>query len=105
MPGWHTPQNLGTALVKFMGVRPEDMFADDLDYFLSEALMALFLTARDLLRSFAEDPVAQWNPHALEQLNRLHHWTVQVFLGTNELEHPGVTLSDFHWRSVASDSL
>ena len=105
MRGWHTPQNLGTALVKFMGVRPEDMFADDLDYFLSEALMALFLTARDLLRSFAEDPVAQWNPHALEQLNWLHHWTVQVFLGTNELEHPGVTLSDFHWRSVASDSL
>ena len=57
-----------------------------------------------LWEEFAEDPVAQWNPHALEQLNWLHHWTVQVFLGTNELEHPGVTLSNFHWRAVASDS-
>ena len=104
LPGWHTPDGLGKALVKFMGVRPEEMFAADLDYFLSEALMALFLKARDLLRSFAEDPVAQWNPHALEQLNQLHQWAVQVFLGTNELVHPGVTLSDFRWFSVAADS-
>ena len=92
MPGWHTPQGLGQALVKFMGVRPEEMFADGLEYFLSEALTALFLTARDMLRGFTHDPIAQWNPHGLEQLNQLHHWTVQVFLGTNELEHPGVTL-------------
>jgi hypothetical protein len=103
MPGWHTPQHLGKALVKFMGVQPEEIFADDLEYFLSEALMALFLTARDLLRGFADDPLAEWNPHALEQLNMLHQWTNQVFLGTNEIEHPGVTLSDFRWHSVASD--
>lgn len=104
LPGWHTPDGLGKALVKFMGVPPEEIFAADFDYFLSEALMALFLKARDLLLSFAEDPVAQWNPHALEQLNQLHQWTVQVFLGTNELLHPGVTLSDFRWLSITADS-
>jgi 8-oxo-dGTP pyrophosphatase MutT (NUDIX family) len=103
MPGWHTPQGLGRTLVTFMGVRPEEIFADDLDYFLSEALMALFLKARDLLKGFADDPNAEWNPHAIEQLNRLHDWAVQVFLGTNELDHSGLTLADFRWRSVVVD--
>ncbi|WP_051294630.1 NUDIX hydrolase [Gemmobacter nectariphilus] len=103
MSGWHTPQCLGQALVRFMGVRPEEIFADDLDYFVSEALMALFLKARDLLNDFADDPVAQWNPHALEQLNQLHYWAVQVFLGTNELEHSSLTLAEFRWRPVAVD--
>lgn len=101
IPGWHAPKGLGKALVKFMGVRPEEVFADDLAYFLSEALMAVFLKARDLLNGFAEDRIAQWNPDALERLNELHHWAVQVFLGTNELEHPGLTLGHFRWRSVA----
>lgn len=103
MPGWHAPQGLGQALVRFMGVRPEEIFADDLDYFLSEAMMALFLKARDMLNDFADDPAAEWNPHALEQLNQLHHWIVQVFLGTNELEHPGLTLSQFRWHRVATN--
>jgi hypothetical protein len=103
MPGWHGPHGLGRALVRFMGVRPEEMFADDLGYVLSEALMALFLTLRDMLRGFTEDPDARWDPHALEQLKQLHDWSVQVFLGTNERQHPGVTLSDFRWRPVASE--
>lgn len=103
LPGWHTPQGLGQALVRFMGVRTEEIFVDDFDYFLSEALMALFLKARDMLNDFADDPDAEWNPHALEQLNQLHRWTVQVFLGTNELEHPGLTLSQFRWRPAATN--
>lgn len=102
LPGWHTPQGLGKALVRLMGVRPDQHSADNLGYFVSEALMALFLKAHDMLGDIADDPHARWNPDALEQLNKLHHWTTQVFLGTNELEHPGVTLSDFRWRPVAA---
>lgn len=56
-----------------------------------------------MLKAFAEDPVAEWNRHALEQLNQLHHWTVQLFLGTNELEYPGIALSDFRRRTVVED--
>jgi hypothetical protein len=56
-----------------------------------------------MLRGFTEDPDARWDPHALEQLKQLHDWSVQVFLGTNERQHSGVTLSDFRWRPVASE--
>jgi len=103
MPAWHTPQGLGQALVKFMGVKQEEIFANDLAYFLSEALMAVFLKALDLLNDFGDDPAAEWNPHALEQLNRLHNWVADVFLGTNEVNHPGVSLSHFRWCPVAPD--
>lgn len=102
LPGWHTPQGLGKAVVTWMGVREEEMFADELDYFLREAFMALFLKVRDLITGYMQDSQAQWNPHALEQLNRLHDWTVQVFLGTNVIQSPGVTLGDFRWRFVAA---
>ncbi|OJF90781.1 hypothetical protein AX761_23005 [Rhizobium sp. 58] len=104
MPSWHTAQGIGKALVKYMGVKPEEMFADDLDYFLSEALMALFLKARDLLRGFASDPVAQWNRDALVQLNQLHEWTVQVFLGTNVIDRGDVSISDFEWKLVSTSN-
>ncbi len=95
MAGWHTPQALGQALITKFGVRAEEGFNNDLDYFVSEALMALFLKARDLVDGYSADPSSEWNPHALEQLNALHHWAVTVFIGTNELTHPGVTIAEF----------
>lgn len=100
MPAWHTSDALGGALVKFMGVNAEALFADNLDYFVSEALAALFLQVRDLLRGFLKDPKAQWNPDALKQLNQLHQWAVQVFLGTNEIASPNTTLASFEWQPV-----
>lgn len=103
--GWHTAQELGRALVKYCGVRHEDLFAGDLDYYVSEALMKLFLKCLDLLRDFHADPNAVWNPHGLQQLNSLHEWYVTVFLGTNALYSPEVLLSDFVWHPVASGSL
>lgn len=103
LPDWHTAHSLGNALVKGFGVRPEEMFADDLDYYVSEALIALFLKARDLLRGFGADPNAQWDPHALAQLNGLHQWATTVFLGTSDVFHPGVTLADFEWQRITLD--
>jgi hypothetical protein len=102
MPGWHTPQALGKALANTFGIRAEEIFADDLDYFVSEALILLFLKARDLLAAFTADPAAEWNPHALTQLNALHNWATTVFPGTDQIASPGVTLAHFQWQSASA---
>lgn len=100
LPGWYTPEGIGRALMTYMGVCNEALFAEDLDYFVCEAFMALFLKVGDLMNGFMQDTQAQWNPHGLEQLNRLHEWAVQVFLGTNGIQSPGVSLNDFQWQKV-----
>ncbi|MCE6967286.1 NUDIX domain-containing protein [Cereibacter sphaeroides] len=101
MPGWHTPQGLGEWLCQYFALHREPIFAEDLAYPVSEALMALVLKVRDMVMAFEEDPAAEWNPHALTQINALHEWAVTVFLGTNDLLNPGKTIDDFGWRRVS----
>ncbi len=102
MPGWHTPQSLGKVLMTYFGVQPEELFAENLHYFVCEALVTMFLKTRDLLVGYAADPVAEWELHALPQLNVLHEWAVTVFLGTNTLASPGVTIEQFVWHPITA---
>ncbi len=101
MPGWHTPDALGQQLLKAFEFRYEEILADDLGYFLSEAMIALSLKVLEMLRDYADDPVAEWDAHFLVQSGELHAWATSVFLGTHGLEYPGVKISDFSWKSVA----
>lgn len=95
--GWHCAEGLGRALTRAfpIGKAPEGV-----DATVSEALFALFLKARDLVMAFEADPAADWQSHALPQLNALHEWAVAVFLGSNEVLHPGITLADFAWQAA-----
>lgn len=92
--GWHCASGLGQALVRAFPIHPVP--EGNLDNTIAEALFALFLKARDFVLAFEADPVADWNTHALPQLNALHDWAVTVFLGTADVLHPGVTLADFN---------
>lgn len=102
MPGWHTPSNLGQALLKAFRIMPEPLSNDDLQYHVSEALMSIYLKVRELLVAFSAHPAAEWERHALPQINALHHWAVTVFLGTNDLMSPGIDVEDFRWKSAAA---
>lgn len=105
LPSWNTPPEQGQALIKYMGVREEEYFSKSLTYHLSEAYMKIFLKALELIHGFLQDTAAEWDPHALLHLNRLQDWAVDVMLGTNELEYPRVTLSDFRWQPVSTKAI
>lgn len=101
MPDWHTPAALGKHLVRTFAVKDEPYFADDLSFFVSEAFMTLFLKVRDLLLAFEADPAAEWEAHALPQINALHQWATTAFLGTDVLDGAGLTLANFAWHPAA----
>lgn len=105
IPAWHTAAALGQNLYRCFHLQREPLFANDLDYPVSEALMALFLKVRDMALAFEADANADWQTHALPRLNALHEWAVTVFLGTNDLLHSGVTLKDFKWARVDPSGL
>lgn len=97
--GWHTPASLGVALAKAFRFWQEDLFKDDLQYFVSEALMVLFLKVRDFaLSSFAAHG-DNWKADTDAEIQGLRDWATAVFLGTNDLLYPGKNIDDFIWRS------
>lgn len=100
---WHTAAGLGVALCHAFGLRRDPNFADSLQLAVSEALCALFLTVRDMVKAFEADPAASWDSDAVPQLAALQEWAVTVFLGSHELLHPGVTLANFFWQAVCRD--
>lgn len=102
IPGWHTLACLGEALLKAFRIMPEPALADDLQYPVSEALMTVYFKVRELLLAFAADPAAEWERHALPQINALHQWAVTVFLGTNDLLSPGIDIEDFRWKAATA---
>jgi hypothetical protein len=102
MPGWHTPECLGQALLDAFGIIPEPTLEHDLGYCISEALMTVYLKVRELLTGFAADPGASWGLHLLPQINRLQGWAVAVFLGKNDRFYPGLRIEDFVWEAAAS---
>lgn len=98
VPGWYTPERLGAALKRYFHVVDECTDGGDLQQLISEALMVVFLQARELLNDFIFDPSAEWHKHAVPQLVGLRAWSVSAFLGVNEDTDPGVTVADFLWR-------
>lgn len=95
MPGWHTPAALGKHLVTAFGVKDEEVFADDLSYFIVEAFMILFLKVRDMILAEPPVPGKGLGFGAIPWIEELHEWATAVFLGTNEVVAPGQTISDF----------
>ncbi|MBA1240923.1 NUDIX hydrolase [Pseudomonas kunmingensis] len=98
MPGWHSEQQLGKALVHGCNLDEDYCEGENLCCLVAEGLAALQLKIGELLRGFEADDNAQWERDALPQLNELHRFATAVMLGTNNVTHPGITLRDFIWK-------
>lgn len=100
MPGWHTEDHLGKALVQYLDLDEAYCRGENLAMLMSEGLMALSLKFDAMLEDFTTDPKAEWERDALPQLNDLHQFVVAVLLGTNTLTYGDRRLNSFAWRQV-----
>ncbi len=100
IPGWHTAKCLGQTIVKAFVLDP-DYYADENLYgIVTEGLATVSLKINDLLNAFQKDTNAQWQEHALPQLNRLFGFVCAVILGINDVQFPAMTLKDFAWQKI-----
>lgn len=98
MPGWHSEEQLGIALVHFFNLDEDYCHDENLCFLVAEGLAALKLKLREILTAFMADDDAQWEQDALPQLNELHRFATAVLLGNNSMTHPDTTLGDFTWK-------
>lgn len=104
MPGWHSAEEMGAYIKKYLIGSPSGVGEENLAAILEKGVAALFLKLREMLIGFMKDPVANWEEHALVQLNSLHQFVVAVLLGTNTVTYGDKTLQDFKWQAVPSSS-
>ena len=101
MPGWHSADQMGSYVKKYLiGADQGECLAE----ILGHGMTALIAKLQEMLGGFLKDPAANWEEHALVQLNALHQFVVTVLLGTNTVVSAEKTLSDFHWMPVAAST-
>jgi ADP-ribose pyrophosphatase YjhB (NUDIX family) len=101
MPGWHSAEQLGAYVKKYLiGSDQGECLAE----ILGHGMTALIAKLQEMLGGFLKDPAANWEEHALVQLNALHQFVVTVLLGTNTVVSGEKTLSDFHWVAIGADA-
>lgn len=101
MPGWHSAEQMGSYVKKYLiGADQGECLAE----ILGNGMTALIAKLQEILGGFLKDPAANWEEHALVQLNALHQFVVTVLLGTNTVVSAEKTLSDFHWMPVAAST-
>lgn len=101
MPGWHTSNMLGNAIIESFNLDVDYYKGENLFYIVSEGLCAVSIHISEMLKAINQDPKANWNEHALPRLNELYDFVVAVLLGTNSVSHPGKSLKDFSWMPVS----
>ena len=97
MPGWHSAEQMGGYVKKYLIGSDQ---GECLVEIIGNGMTALIAKLQEMLGDFLKDPAANWEEHALVQLNALHQFVVTVLLGTNTVVSGGKTLSDFHWQSI-----
>lgn len=100
MPGWHTSDMLGNEVIKFFDLDENYYKDENLFDIIAEGLCGVSFHISQMLDAYGEDPKANWDAHALPQLNELFSFVVAVLLGTNSTTHPGKSLKDFAWVPV-----
>lgn len=100
IPGWHTAEGLGQAIVRYFKMDPDYYSGETFPCLVYEGMHAVVLQIDKLLDGFQKDPKAEWSPHGLAQLNALHQFVVAGLLGTNVLINPEKTIVDFVWEPV-----
>lgn len=99
MPGWHSAEQMGGYVKKYLIGRDQ---GDCLAEILGHGMTALIAKLQEMLGGFLKDPAANWEEHALVQLNALHQFVVTVLLGTNTVVSGEKTLGDFHWVPIGA---
>lgn len=95
MPGWHSAEQLGQALVNYFDLNAEYCADENLYFLLVEGTAAVSLQVRALLNSWCpKDDFPDWSG-AARQLKELRSFIESVFLGTNVVLTPGATLKGF----------
>lgn len=101
MPGWHSAEQMGGYVKKYLiGSDQGECLAE----ILGHGMTALIAKLQEMLGGFVKDPAANWEEHALVQLNALHQFVVTVLLGTNTVVSGEKTLGDFHWMPIGVDA-
>ncbi|HEJ5008682.1 TPA: NUDIX hydrolase [Pseudomonas aeruginosa] len=90
MPGWHTAEQLGSALVKWMGLNAEYCEGESLQFIVGEALAAISLSLGELQERYLIKGFDLDGFH--EQMGRLLAFSTAVFLGTNTISFPDTDL-------------
>lgn len=90
MPGWHTDEQLGSALVKWMGLNAEYCEGESLQFIVGEALAAISLSVVELQERYLVNGSDLDGFH--EQMGRLLAFSTAVFLGTNTISFPDTDL-------------
>lgn len=104
IPGWHTREALGAKLVHVFDLDAGYSEGEDFHFVVTESLAKLSIHINALIKDFRADKNAQWDPHGLAQMSELHRFLTAVFLGTESLSFPQMTLKDFSWKPVESAS-
>lgn len=99
MPGWHSAEQMGAHIKKYLIGSDQ---GEHLAEIIGNGMAALIPKLQEMLGGFLADSAANWEGHALVQLNTLHQFVVAVLLGTNTVLSGGRTLSDFRWVPIAS---
>ncbi len=101
MPGWHSAEQMGSYVKKYLiGSDQGECLAE----ILGHGMTALIAKLQEMLGGFVKDPAANWEEHALVQLNALHQFVVTVLLGTNTVVSGEKTLGDFKWMPIGADA-
>lgn len=100
MPGWHTAEALGKAIVTYFNLDADYCEGEALSFILSEGFAAVGLQIGELLEGFQQDEAAEWERDALPQLVELHQFVNSVLMGTNQLVVPDKKLKDYTWRAI-----
>lgn len=99
MPDWHSAEQMGRYVKKYLIGSDE---GESLDEIIGNGMRALLGKLLEMLHDFLKDPAANWEEHALIQLDALSQFVVTVLLGTNTVVSGAKTLSDFRWVPVAA---
>lgn len=101
MPGWHSAEQMGVYVKKYLICHDQGASLADI---LGHGMTAFIAKLQEMLGDFIKDPAANWEEHALVQLNALHRFVVSVLMGTNTVYLGEKTLAEFKWLPVAGST-
>lgn len=101
MPEWYCMEGLGVAIRKHLTLPEQETGDADYKTIVTRGIGSLMLKTRELMESYMADPVANWELHALPQLNALRAFGVAVLLGTHTVIYDEKSLIDCVWEQAA----
>ena len=89
---WHSREQLGAALIGAFNLSEDPQGRASLSMLVEQALAAVLEAIKKLTPAsgHGEEAMAEW----IERLEALGHFAIQVFLGTHQLSHPGMSLEN-----------